>query len=214
MWPLLRAELTYTRVFLVAAWAIAAGVALFVNLMVFLGGKAEPFVIGVLPGLFIVVASMVAAFIAQGSRAEEHRLRLYLQTPHPPLEVALAMVAVPVVFTAAGAAVGLVTVLVTDLVLGPLARVTPQIPATVALHLLAVNLLGLLAAEASTAWTQRRRGRATTAWLVFIVCLPFVGIVHVRESFSLMPTAATASVVLLAGAMTVAMFVRRTVYLR
>ncbi len=31
MWPLLRAELTYTRGFLVAAWAVAAGVALFIT---------------------------------------------------------------------------------------------------------------------------------------------------------------------------------------
>ncbi len=61
------------------------------------------------------------------------------------------MVAVPLVFMAAGTVVALVTVLATDLVLGPLARVAPQIPATVALHLLTANLLGLLAAEASAA---------------------------------------------------------------
>ncbi len=49
---------------------------------------------------------------------------------------------------------------------------------------------------------------------MFIVCLPFVGIVNVPESFSLMPTAAAIPVAVLAGAMTIAMFVRRTVYLR
>lgn len=174
MWAALRAELAYFRPFLLAAWGIAAGVAVMVNALVLLArDEKHPGVqitVG-LPGIFLIVAAMVVGFIAQGTRSEERRARLLLATPLTPRQLGGVLVLLPACLLGLGVAVSCVVIAVAAVVTGELEPTPLWMVAGVAGQLFAVVQMGPLAQEATAARRQRRRPAAVLGWAGFVAAI-------------------------------------------
>jgi hypothetical protein len=117
--------------------------------------------------MFLIIASMVVGFIAQGTRSEERRARLCLAGPLTPRKLGLLMVLLPVSLMALGAVAGALVFGVAGLVTGKMAMKTVYIVGTVGSQMLAIVLMGPLAQEASAAYRQGRRLASTVAWFGF-----------------------------------------------
>lgn len=97
MWQALRAELAYSRPFLLGGFVIALGVtAMLSAIFYFWGGPPSPEASGI-RGMHLMMAPLIVAYIIQGHRTEKRRSRLLLAGPLTPRQVTLAAVLVPVV---------------------------------------------------------------------------------------------------------------------
>jgi hypothetical protein len=94
MWRALKAELVYFRVWLIGGLGMAVGISmlLYVLKWLFDDGEGVP---GFIPNMFLLIAGMVVAFVAQGYRSEERRSLLLMAAPLTPRQVAGVLVLLP-----------------------------------------------------------------------------------------------------------------------
>jgi hypothetical protein len=106
MWRLVKEELRCYGTTLLIAWGFGIGIFALVVAIIALVGSTKD--LRELPGLVtqapisILVASLIAGFIATGTERSENRVRLLLLLPVPVVEVALARVLVPTVLMLLG----------------------------------------------------------------------------------------------------------------
>ncbi len=212
MWATLRAELVYFRPVLLTAWAIAAGVSVLVNVLTLLGHEqSHPGVtvsVG-LPGILLVVAAMVVAFIAQGTRSEERRTRLLFTAHLTPPQIGAVLVLLPACLVALGVLFTGVLVGLSALWTGGLNPTPLAMVAGVAGQLLAIVQMGPLAQESTAALRQGRRTAAVLGWAVFVGAILLLAAVQVigGAAFGL---AAQIAVAVVAMATSASLYAHRT----
>jgi len=83
VWHALRAELAYSRPFLLGGLGIAAGVVVILSVVFLAVGDDGPpsHSAAGIRGMFLIMAPMIVGFIAQTFRSEERRARLLLSGP-------------------------------------------------------------------------------------------------------------------------------------
>ena len=167
MWHALRAELVYFRMWLFGGLGIAGGITVFMHVLKWLFDDGEG-VPGFLTSMFLLIAGMVVAFVAQSYRAEERRARLLMAGPLTPRQLAGGLVRLP------AALMGL-CVLLTAFKIGLEALITGRLDiesvrttASFAGQFWAYAQLGPLAQEASAAHRQRRSRAVVVGWGVFV----------------------------------------------
>lgn len=173
MWHALRAELNYSRPWLLGALGIAAGVVVLINVIFRLVGDNDPTgheVVGI-SAVFPVMAPMIAGFVVQAYRNEERRTRLLLAAPLTPRQIAVAMVLLPVILFGIGVLAGGLVVATVALVTGRLEMETLQMVGYVGSLMFMMTQMGLLAQEATAAHRQQRRRSAAAGWAGFAVAV-------------------------------------------
>lgn len=179
MWHALRTELAYSRSYLVGGFGIAAGVILIVTVVFAAVGEQGPpaFAAAGIRGMFLMMAPLVVGFTVQTWRSQEHRARLLLAAPLTPRQLAGIMVLLPVVLFAFGTLAAAVAIGVESLVRGRFEAETVNIVRYVGGLMFMINLMGLLALEATAATRERRLRQATLGWGVFVVAVPLYTLV-------------------------------------
>ncbi len=99
MWRLVREGLRFYRPVLLASWAFGVGIFVLVLVIIRLVGSVHDLNVmgkaGVQLPLAILIASMIAGFIATGTERSENRVRLHAMLPLPIGQVAVARVLLP-----------------------------------------------------------------------------------------------------------------------
>lgn len=169
MWQALRAELGYSRPYLLGGLGLAAAVVVIVSVVFFVVGDDGPprFAAAGIRGMFLVMAPMIVGFIAQSFRSEERRARLLLAGPLTPRQIAGAAVLLPVVLFGIGVLAAGLVMGVESLVTGNLELETLNIIGFVGGQLFAYVQMGLLAQEATAAHGQQRLRAAAAGWAAF-----------------------------------------------
>ena len=173
MWRALRAELSYSRPWVLGALGLAVGVVLLVSLIFFAVGDEGPprHVAAFLRGMFMIMAPVIVGFVAQGIRSEERRARLFLAGPLTPRQLAGAMVLLPVVLFGIGVLAAALVLGVEALVTGKLELESVHIIGFVGGLMLGVGLMVLLGQEAAAAHGQRRLQAAVVGWVGLVVAV-------------------------------------------
>ncbi len=221
MWHALRAELDYSRWWLLGGLGMAAGVSALVSVIFWLVQSDAPdHVAAGLRGMFLVMAPMVVGFIIQTYRSEERRTLLLMAGPLAPRQIAGAMVLLPVVLLvisllAAGAMIG-VEALVTGNLYGEALHMAGYVGGLIFMMM----LMGLLAQEATAAYRQRRTGAAVAGWASFgaavllLVGLALAAVLLQGRSTWTSLHLGNLLVAVAAGFATVALYSRRTDFTR
>lgn len=180
MWQALRAEFAYSRPYLLGGFGIAVGVVVIVSVVFAVVGEEGPpdFAAAGIRGLFLIMAPMAVAFIAQGVRSEEQRTRLLLAASLTPQQIAFAAVLLPVVLFGVGALAAGLMLGVGYLLAGDLELETVHLVGFVGGQLFAYTQIGLLAQEAAAARGQRRQRASAVGWAVFAVAIVLLGILY------------------------------------
>ena len=109
MWRLVREGVRFYRPVLLISWAFGAGIFVAVLAIIAVVGSAqdrnELLKVGVQIPLPILIASVVAGFIAIGTERSENRARMHLMLPVPIGQVAVARVLLPTALLLVGLAV-------------------------------------------------------------------------------------------------------------
>lgn len=173
MWHALRAELAYSRPWVLGGLGIAAGVILIVSVIFFAVGDDGPpsHAAAGIRGMFVILAPLIVGFVAQAYRSEERRARLLLMGPLTPRQIAAVTVLLPtflfgVGLLAAGALLG-----AESLVTGRFETEAVHIVVYVGSLLFMMNMMGLLAQEATAARGQRRTRAAAAGWAGFVLAV-------------------------------------------
>jgi hypothetical protein len=216
MWHALRAELTYFRTPLLFAWAIALGVALLVNGLTFVADteKQPDTVLTVgLPGIFFVIAAMVVAFIAQGTRGDERRMRLLLMGSLTPVHLGLILVVLPAALIALGVVLGFSLLVLATTIVGDLRAEPILMVSGVASQMVTVVQMGPLAQESTAARRQKRTAQAALGWTIFVVAIFLMALFQTFEGTT---PGFIGNLTLAAALMTISawMFCRRTDFTR
>ena len=173
MWHALRAELAYFRPWLLGGLGIAAGVAVLLTVLIQLStddGGPPSF----LPAMFLIIAGMVVAFIAQSYLWEERRARLLLAGPLTPRQLAGVMGLWPACLVGLGSLAGGLWVGVTSLITGTLEPATLPTLGGLTGQFFVYAQMGPLAQEATAARRQRRGRAAFAGWAVFVGAIPLL----------------------------------------
>jgi len=173
MWQALRAELAYSRPYLLGGLGLAVGVVLIVSVVFFVVGEDGPpsFAAAGIRGLFLVMAPMIVAFIAQGFRSEERRTRLLLAASLTPRQIGFAEALLPVVLFGIGILAAGLMLGAGYLLAGNLELETMNMVGFVGGQLFAYTQIGLLVQEAAAARGQRRLRASTAGWTVLVVMI-------------------------------------------
>jgi uncharacterized membrane protein len=215
MWRLVREGLRFYRRVLLASWAFGVGIFVLVLVIIRLVGSVHDLNAmaraGVQLPLAILIASMIAGFIALGTERSENRLRLHAMLPLPIGQVAVARVLLP----AALMLLGLVAAHVLLAVLLALEGSPALSPRHVSVDYIGVQLLFWL--QLPLVIPEINELRRRTSWTaalaakgVGVLAVALMGVVQFGplESVALRAAAATALAVFLM-AFTVALFLRR-----
>jgi hypothetical protein len=220
MWRLVREGLRFYRPVLLASWAFGVGIFVLVLVIIAVVGSVHDLNVmtkaGVQLPLAILIASMIAGFIATGTERSENRVRLHLMLPLPIGQVAVARVLLPTALVLLG--------LVASHVLFAVLLALEGSPAVSPRHLnvdfIAAQLLfwlqlplvirEIIELRRRTSWTA---ALAPKGVLVIAVALMVVVQLAPWDSVALR-TVAAAALALLVMAFTVALFVRRTQFTR
>ena len=170
MWVALRAELAYSRPWLLGAFGIAVGVVVIVSVVFFAVGDDGPpsHAAAGIRLMFLVMAPLIAGFIIQTYRTEERRVRLLLAGPLTPGQLAGAMVLLPAVLLAMGILAAAGMLFVESLFSGRFELESLQMAGYVGGMIFMMLLMGLLAQEATAAHRQHRRRAAIAGWAGFV----------------------------------------------
>lgn len=173
MWHALRAELAYSRPYLLGGLGLAAGVVVIVSVVFYAVGDDGPpsHAAAGMRGMFLIMAPVIVGFIAQAFRSEERRARLLLSGPLTPRQIAGSMVLLPVVLLAIGVVAAALVIGVESLVTGRLELESLQIVGYVGGMLFMGTMIGLLVQEATAAHRQRRRRAAAAGWASFAAAM-------------------------------------------
>ena len=175
MWQALRAELAYSRPYLLGGLGLAAGVAVIVSVVFYAVGEEgpPPHAAAGIRGMFLIMAPMIVGFIMQSFRFEERRARLFLAGPLTPRQLAGAMVLLTVILFAIGILAAGLMIGVDSLVSGGFERESLQIVGYVGGLLFAMMQIGLLVQESIAARIQGRLSTSATGWTVFVLTVLF-----------------------------------------
>jgi hypothetical protein len=220
MWRLVREGLRFYRPVLLASWAFGVGIFVLVLVIIAVVGSVHDLNVmtkaGVQLPLAILIASMIAGFIATGTERSENRVRLHLMLPLPIGQVAVARVLLPTALVLLG--------LVASHILFAVLLALEGSPAVSPRHLnvdfiaaqllfwlqLPLVILEIIELRRRTSWTA---ALAPKGVLVIAVALMVVVQLAPWDSVALR-TVAAAALALLVMAFTVALFVRRTQFTR
>lgn len=219
MWRLVREGLRFYRPVLLVSWAIGTGIFVLVVALVAMlggaGGRGElPRIATQLP-FAVLLASMIAGFIAIGTERSESRVRLQALLPLRVGQVAAARVVLPAALVAAGLVVAQLAFAALAALFDP-ARFWARHFALdfVALVLLfwvefALAIREILELRRRTGWGAALAPKALLAALV-VLMIPL----QLMEVEPAMQVAAAAALDAAVMALTAALFVRRTSFVR
>jgi len=222
MWRTLRAELSYSRPWLLGGLGVALGVVLLVSaIFVAIGDDGPPREAAAgIRAMFLIMAPLIVGFMVQTYRSEERRARLFLAGPITPRQIAVAMVLLPVVLAAVGLLAAGLDIALESLLRGQLSLESLQLAGYVGGLMLMMAMMGLLAQEATAAHRQRRRRAAVAGWGSFVLAVPLLAAVAAaafvfQGPFS-WPSLHLGNLVVAAaaGAATVALYTGRTDFTR
>jgi len=215
MWHALRAELAYSRPWLLGGLGIAAGVVVFISVVFQLVGDDGPpsFVAAGLRGFFLIIAGMVVGFIVQGYRSEERRARLLLAGPLTPLHLAGVTVLLPAILFGIGVLAAGLVIGAESLVTGKLELETLRMVSGVAGMFFAMGQMGPLAQESTAARRQRRPWAAIAGWAAFVMAILLLSVLQLILG-SIHGTLGQLVVALMAMAASVWLYVGRTDFTR
>ena len=175
MWHALRAELVYSRPFLLGGLGIAAAVVVFISVVFQLVGDGPPsHVAAGLRGFFLIIAGMVVSFIALSYRWEERRSRLLLSGPLTPRQLAGIVVLLPACLVGLAALAALLKFGLFALVTGNFDLANLGFIGAFTGEFLAYAQMGPLVQEATAARRQRRGRAAFAGGAVFVGAIPLL----------------------------------------
>jgi len=180
MWHALRAELVYSRPYLIGGLAVAAGVVVILTVVFSLVGTDGPpsFAATGMRGMFMIMAPLIVGFIIQATRSEEKRARLLLMGPLTPRQLGGVAVLLPVVLLGIGVVAAGLVFAVGAVIVGSFELEALNIAGFVGGQLFAYTQIGLLAQEAIAAHRQRRSRAVAIAWLTFIAAVLMLGALY------------------------------------
>jgi hypothetical protein len=182
MWHALKAELAYFRIWLVGAFGIALGITvmLYVLKWLFDDGEGVPVFVN---NMFLLIATMVVAFVALGMRVEERRSLLLMAGPMTPTQAAGVLVLLPACLMAVGLVITAVMMGATALIAGRIDPEGARVTASLAGEFWAAAQLGPLAQESSAARRQGRNRAGLLGWILFAaIILALIGMMFLRGS--------------------------------
>lgn len=180
MWHALKAELTYSRPWLLGALGIAAGVTILLT-FVFLaiGDGPERHTVAGLRAMFLLMAPIIVSYIVQGLRAEERRALLLLAGDLTPRQIAGTIVLLPIILLGIGV-LGAGLVLGADyLITGPFPVEALNLVGSVGSQMFTYGMLALLIQEAVAAYRQQRRRATAACWAGFALAALFLAALYV-----------------------------------
>ena len=188
MWHALRADLAYFRPWILGAFAIAVGVALLITVIFSVVGEDGPpdHAAAGMRGMFLVMAPMIVAFIAQGIRSEERRARLLLAGPLTPRQIGGAMVLLPAVLFGIGVVAAALTIVVEAVITRRFNPESLNMAGFVGGQMIAYSILGLLIQEAAAARNQRRSRAAVLAWSIVVASALVLAAMYVFLSWEVL----------------------------
>lgn len=167
MWHALKAELAYFRIWLLGGIGIAIGITLFMHgIKWFL--KDTDSVPGFVTNMFLLIAGMVVAFVAQGYRSEERRNYLLMAGPLTPRQLAGILVLLPAFLMGLGVLFSALKIGLETLLTGRFDPESVRMTGTFAGQFWAAAQLGPLAQEATEARRERRNPAGMIGWAVFV----------------------------------------------
>ena len=173
MWHALKAELAYSRRWLLGGFGIAVANAVLVSVIFGLVGDKGPptFVATGLRGMFLIMAPLVVSFTVQSFRIEERRARLLLSGSLTPRQIAGVMALLPTVLFAIGALAATLVIAAELSVTGRLELEALHIVGYVGGLIYMMTMMGLLLQESVAAVRQRRRPAAAAGWAGFVTAV-------------------------------------------
>lgn len=220
MWRLVREGLRFYRPVLLISWGFGAGVLVLILVLLAIFGSAQErgqlLKVAVQIPLPILLASMIAGFIAIGTERSENRVRMQVMLPLRVGEIALAWVLLPTVLMLIGLALAHALFAVMLAVEGS----APLSPRHLTVDFIAAQLLfwlqlplvirELIELRRRTSWTAALGPKGLVVTAVALMVLVQLGPL---KSIALRGAGAAALTVLVM-ALTAAMFVRRTQFTR
>ncbi len=220
MWHALKAELTYSRPWLLGALGIAAGVMILLTLIFLAVGDDGPerHTVTGLRAMFLVMAPIIVSYIVQGYRAEERRALLLLAGDLTPRQIAGATVLLPVLLLGIGVLGAGLVLCAEYLITGPLPAEALNLIGSVGGQMFTYGMLALLIQEAVAAYRQQRRRATAACWAGFALAVLFLGTLHVTLAQELLTWGHVflghLIVAVVAMAATVALYAGRTDFTR
>ena len=182
MWRALRAELAYSKPYLLGSLGIAGAVTALVSVLFYFDPDPPSFVTAGVQGMFPMMAPLIVGFIVQANRTEERRARLLLAGPLTPLEIAGASVLLPVILLGIGALAAALVLGSSALITGKLEPRSLAIVGSVGGQMFLYVQMGLLAQEASAARRQRRHRASAAGWAMFAAAVLLLAVLFLTAT--------------------------------
>lgn len=185
MWQALRAELAYSRAYLLGGLGLAVGVAAIVSVVFYAVGDEGPpsHAATGIRAMFLIMAPMIVGFVAQSFRFEERRTRLLLAGPVTPRQIAGAMVLLTVILFGIGALAAGLMIGIDSLITGKRELESLQIVGYVGGLMFAMMQIGLLVQESVTAGIQGRLKASAIGWTAFALTALFVTVLPLGSAW-------------------------------
>jgi hypothetical protein len=191
MWHALRAELVYSRPYLLGGWGIAVGVMAIISVVFFAVGDDGPpsSTVAGLRGMFVIMAPLIVSFIAQALRSEERRARLLLVGSLTPRQLAGAMVLLPAIMFGLGIVAAGLVMGAGALATGSFEPKSLNIATSVGGYLLVYAQIALLLQEANAARRQARQRAAVAGWAGVVIAALFLAVLYLAQARGLLTSA-------------------------
>ena len=219
MWRALRAELAYSRPYLLGGLGLAAGVAVLITVIfAVVRGDVESHVGTGLRAMFLMMAPLIVGIVVQVLRAEECRARLLLAGSLTPRQIAVAGALLPVALCGIGILAAALVITAEALLTGRFEGAALNLVGFVGGQLFAYGQMGPLVREAVAAHGQRRRRAAVAGWGGFVLAVVLLAGSYLALAQELLTwnhlIAAHLIVAVAAGAASVELYAGRTDFTR